>query len=430
MNNAIVCKRYEMGKNGGLVEIDTSKVSNLPLGTVLHWGGNMGNPERDVCIVGVTPDAGYGGSYQTFELTDHGEEANNAHLGHVEFSSVKLPDDPSVWYSQHYFLTEKKYTAEEVLGFLGVHKVQADALKSVIRKQEEARAVKLEAGRALFARIWPKDAKYAIVAELIVDDSDIMTDYFADHAESTVILAPSRHDKNNFAEMRKACAAIPETACMMTGKGDFGALVVLDNDIRDNGCGYWKGSRSHWHNELMNDDEGKRREFSTREEAQAFIDASGKPGDVSFSGQVVSFSWHIGEETIEHRENYSGGKGFYLQRRGQPRRVRKVGLYGYNGTDKEPSESFLMWLADRSEQLTEKQEAAQVESPTVASVEGVTVTENTEKGGLEIRFGSRPSSEVLDALKAGGWRWSKFAGCWWIKASETARTFANDLTGK
>lgn len=427
MNTTIVCERYEIGKGGGLVKIDTSKVSNLPLGTVLHWGGNMGNPERDVCIVGINPDTGYGGSYCTYELPDHGEPANNANLGHVDFSSVKMPDDPGVWHTQHYFVTGETRTAAEVLAFLGEHKRQADALAAHLKELEADKAVKLADGRVIFARLWPKDAKYAIVAELIVDDSDIMTDYFADHAESTVVIAPSMHDKNNFAEMRKACKAIPETACMMTGKGDFRVMVVADSDFQNNGCTCWKGCRSHWHRELDEEGDGHLRKFETRADAQAFIDAAGKPYAVGPS----TFSWKIEENDIEHRENYSGGKGYYLQRDGQPWRVRKVGVYGYRGTDKEPSEGFLLWLADRSGHLTKGEtESARAGVPAfsdgVVAVAGL--TENAEKGGLELRFHSRPSSEVLDALKAGGWRWSKFSSCWWIKASEEARELAQRLT--
>jgi hypothetical protein len=58
---------------------------------------------------------------------------------------------------------------------------------------------------------------------------------------------------------------------------------------------------------------------------------------------------------------------------------------------------------------------------------GITVSENTEKGGIEIRFPSKPETEVLERLKANGWRWSRFSSCWYKRASEEARTFANEL---
>ena len=64
------------------------------------------------------------------------------------------------------------------------------------------------------------------------------------------------------------------------------------------------------------------------------------------------------------------------------------------------------------------------------TVDGVTVSENTEKDGIEIRFPSKPSAEVIDSLKAHGWRWSRFSKCWYKRASDQARKFANDLTAK
>jgi len=60
-----------------------------------------------------------------------------------------------------------------------------------------------------------------------------------------------------------------------------------------------------------------------------------------------------------------------------------------------------------------------------APADAVTVKANTEKNGLEIRFNSRPPQTTLESLKAAGWRWSKFAACWWIKDSPSARGFAS-----
>ena len=60
----------------------------------------------------------------------------------------------------------------------------------------------------------------------------------------------------------------------------------------------------------------------------------------------------------------------------------------------------------------------------VESSEGVTLTENTARGGIELRFPGKPSAEVLDRLKAYGWRWSRFSNCWYKRASDDARAFA------
>lgn len=57
----------------------------------------------------------------------------------------------------------------------------------------------------------------------------------------------------------------------------------------------------------------------------------------------------------------------------------------------------------------------------------VEVRENPAKHGIEIRFASRPSDDILGKLKANGWRWSRFAGCWYNRASDESRQFANEI---
>lgn len=64
-----------------------------------------------------------------------------------------------------------------------------------------------------------------------------------------------------------------------------------------------------------------------------------------------------------------------------------------------------------------------------ATVDGVTVSENAEKGGIEIRFPVKPAGNVLEALKSHGWRWSRFAGCWYHKADEATREWARQFVG-
>lgn len=57
----------------------------------------------------------------------------------------------------------------------------------------------------------------------------------------------------------------------------------------------------------------------------------------------------------------------------------------------------------------------------------VTITENTEKQGIEIRFPSKPPAFLLETLKSLGWRWSRASCCWYAKASAEARTFAQNI---
>lgn len=70
-----------------------------------------------------------------------------------------------------------------------------------------------------------------------------------------------------------------------------------------------------------------------------------------------------------------------------------------------------------------------VEAVEVEAVEEITVTENEEKDGVEIRFASKPSEEVRDRLKAKGFRWSRHSGCWYAKRTDDALIFAYRLEG-
>ena len=61
---------------------------------------------------------------------------------------------------------------------------------------------------------------------------------------------------------------------------------------------------------------------------------------------------------------------------------------------------------------------------TATASAGVTVAENAEHGGIEIAFGSRPASDVLDLLKGAGFRWHSARRVWYAKADETRRALA------
>jgi len=64
------------------------------------------------------------------------------------------------------------------------------------------RAAKIEQGKKIVNV--PAGAKAVIMARLMVDDSDIQTDYFASHAEDYFYLTYSNHTRDIFSEMRKA----------------------------------------------------------------------------------------------------------------------------------------------------------------------------------------------------------------------------------
>lgn len=59
---------------------------------------------------------------------------------------------------------------------------------------------------------------------------------------------------------------------------------------------------------------------------------------------------------------------------------------------------------------------------------GVEVTENKEKGGIEIRFPSMPSETIRNYMKANGWRWTRYnGGCWYNRATDENRKVAAEV---
>ena len=103
---------YEMGPHG-LVRVDVpsnSVKNNLTPGTVLHWGGNMGFPSQDFAVIKRLQFERRGGEvyYDCLGLTTF-----EAHR--VEGMHIKAETDPSVWHGQHFFLTPRVISGDEVL---------------------------------------------------------------------------------------------------------------------------------------------------------------------------------------------------------------------------------------------------------------------------------------------------------------------------
>lgn len=77
---------------------------------------------------------------------------------------------------------------------------------------------------------------------------------------------------------------------------------------------------------------------------------------------------------------------------------------------------------------TEVQSKRKTEVVAAIAIEAeVTVTENKELGGVEIRFASKPSDEAIAQLKSNGFRWSRFNKLWYAKNTEENLAFAKSL---
>ena len=57
----------------------------------------------------------------------------------------------------------------------------------------------------------------------------------------------------------------------------------------------------------------------------------------------------------------------------------------------------------------------------------VNIVMNSEKNGIEIRFGGKPAAEIIESLKANGFRWSGKQKMWYAKQTEETIAFANSL---
>lgn len=79
------------------------------------------------------------------------------------------------------------------------------------KADRDAYVAKVSAWRDQYRDKIPTDAKAVIVAEMEIDQSDAMTDYFGTTTGRTVLLAFSSHTRDLFPELRKAARNFPET---------------------------------------------------------------------------------------------------------------------------------------------------------------------------------------------------------------------------
>jgi hypothetical protein len=198
------------------------------------------------------------------------------------------------------------------------------ARRAACATADAIRAQAIALGKNWLAANRPVWAKAFIVAQLMQDDSDSQTDYYASHASRSRFLAWSKHTRDLFSEMRKAADRFPETHHLGVGKGCFTAYVEIGVTFQSNGSYYHQGSKSHWHSEML-----PSAPFTTRTAAEAFISAAGEPGNTVFEGQVIPFAWRIAEQEIEHREKWSMGSGYYLGGKYSGWRVSKSPLTDY-----------------------------------------------------------------------------------------------------
>jgi hypothetical protein len=330
-------------------------------------------------------------------------------------------------------------TTDEIIDAIQYAQRCADYRERTEQRKLETEAAQLAADMAVEDTRWvtgaellaaaPKGATRVVVAELNEDTSDSMSDYHGHRTSRSVVIGFSTLARESFPVLRKAAALFPPTAHLAPGHDAWSLYLAWDHDSSDETAkagawlnysdSYYRGTGLPFHfyrdeYGLPNDGGHDGVQFATEAAADSW--AADNPA-------LAGCYWRKECRKFEHRENYSMGGGNYL----------KDGHGDADGWRVE-SQTIQYIAADARYQFfqpTGKQTAKAAEPVAVVPVSGngVTITRNTEKGGLEIRFPSKPTADTLSALKANGWRWSKFSACWWSKASAAAEAFAEPLAG-
>ena len=263
----------------------------LPLGTVVSYG-DMANPRRRFVVVEGEPKA-YG--QQCVSIED-----GPPHLAQVSRASI---DGPGGWH-----VDSAEPWSPEACSALFARGVAEQQARAERRHQEHlAREADTARGRAIIESIRPAWAERCIMAELERDESDPASDYFATSTARRVLLAWSKTGRDNFAEMRKAAALAPETAHLGPGRDEYTVSVKIQNTVATAGHYYQAGDRSRWH--------GEPQRLTTAAETEAYIASRPALEPIRLGGtdSILSVAWHTRCESVEHREKYSMGKGFYLK---------------------------------------------------------------------------------------------------------------------
>jgi len=160
---------YEMGK-GGLTPVSQEGKENLKRGQVLHWGGNMGYTACDSVIVERLKGFEDRIKYKCIRLKESDSETDyKPYFNQIQAFSIKKEDDKSLWHKQHYFITDKTISEEEIKKL----EIEALRLQEEQTKAREEKATKEEQNKKRF-----NPDNRLIIIELCYNDSDGMTDYY------------------------------------------------------------------------------------------------------------------------------------------------------------------------------------------------------------------------------------------------------------
>ena len=200
---------YKMDfEKGKLTPIETESKNALPKGTILQLNGY--DDPRYVIVenIGIDEKYGYGAKYLTVNIDKPATGYHDA--SGLEFLAAKTSN------------MIQMYITTEIMPEAQVDELYRLALENEAKAKvaSDAAGVKrnaaLEKGKTWVKATRPPWAKAVIVGYKEIDDCDMMTDYFNTKSGEPYLLAWSKHNKDLFAEMRKAAANLEETKHLAT----------------------------------------------------------------------------------------------------------------------------------------------------------------------------------------------------------------------
>ncbi len=229
--SATATKMYWIGSSR---KLEPSKKAELEMGQIIWqngYGQSKHSHERKIVFKQETKS--FGVMYHAVNI-DQEPPVISRH----EAFAIR-PEDQIFGIGTYYTPGDMFQGSKEELDQLIKAAVEHERKERDLREAEMQRTKELEeAGKKVWAEMEKEGAVSLIVAELKEDRSDMMTDYFASVTARTVILGTSKHNRNNFKELRKlaATSSIPDIAELATAPAEY--------EHRENysmGAGYYLG---------------------------------------------------------------------------------------------------------------------------------------------------------------------------------------------
>jgi len=237
-------------------------------------------------------------------------------------------------------------------------------------REREDREELREKGYVVLAELMPPGTKSALVAELVKDQSDLMSDYFGHTHVRSVLLAFSSHTRDLFPEMRKAAktSGFPEVAHMI------------------------EPNEKHEHREKYSMGAG-------------YYLKDGYRDSTGWQIKKIPLDYSYGKDELALMVMLDGGNQLAGKRKPEDAPCIACGA----------------------------PESRHDEGCTAVETIGLNCTlrdkDNPAKNGIELIFPDKPSEEIRSRMKSAGFRWHRYNKYWYAKDRASTRALAEELAG-